>query len=73
MELIEEFLHHRGDKFILDHLLVQCSIIDTEVPGVVLFLHEQYRSKECQGVGTDHAKVQHLIALPLQLLLLACA
>jgi hypothetical protein len=32
VQLVQQFFHHLNGKFILDGVVVQCSIIDTEMP-----------------------------------------
>jgi hypothetical protein len=42
MELVEQFFDDGYWKFILHRLTVQRPVVDAEVPGFVLFFHEQH-------------------------------
>jgi hypothetical protein len=46
MKLIQELLHNRSRKLILDRLTVECPVVDAESPGAVRLLDQEHWCRE---------------------------
>lgn len=69
-QLVEEFADDGQGKTILDCEVIEAAVVDAESLRTILLLYREDRGCEWAHIVLDHARLEHLLHLSLNLIFL---
>jgi hypothetical protein len=69
LQLVEELINHWNRKLVLDSAVIESSIVDAKAPIAIMLTDKEHRGGEWQSRLPYDPLLQHIITLPLNLIL----